>query len=210
MDRSEVGEKAGPEATTGRDDAVSDEWYTLPRYVEAARLVLGEIDLDPASCEEANKTVKAKQFYTKEQNGLLLPFYGRIWMNPPYGRTANQQGKGLSTIRLFTDKLIRSYETGEVTAAIILATAEINAKWFQPLWAYPICVPNHRVKFMVSKLSQGRKYSQMFGTVFVYLGPDPQKFAEVFCRFGHIIQRFCAPAQEIHMPDLWQESENIA
>jgi hypothetical protein len=185
---------------------MSDEWYTLPKYVEAARQALGEIDLDPASCEEANKTVKAKLFYTKEQNGLLQHWTGRIWMNPPYGRTANQQGKGLSTIRLFTDKLVQSYEGGEVSAAIVLATAEINAKWFQPLWAYPICIPNHRVNFMVSNIPKSRKYSQMFGTVFVYLGPDEQKFAEVFCRFGHIIKRFRAPAQEVALPELWSEA----
>jgi len=189
---------------------VSDEWYTLPRYIDAARKVMGEIDLDPASCEVANRTVKAKQFYTQEQNGLLLPWHGRIWLNPPYGRTANQQGKGLSTIRLFTEKLVQSYESGEVTAAIVLATAEVNAKWFQPLWAYPICVPNHRVNFLVSHLPKSKKYSQMFGTVFVYLGPDTQKFAEVFCRFGHIVQRIQRPAQEIHASELWLESEKAS
>jgi hypothetical protein len=33
------------------------------------REVLGEIDLDPASCADANKIVRAKQFFTQEDNG---------------------------------------------------------------------------------------------------------------------------------------------
>ena len=48
----------------------SNEWYTPARYVDAARLTLGSIDLDPASCEAANKIVKAKTFYSKDRDGL--------------------------------------------------------------------------------------------------------------------------------------------
>ena len=42
------------------------EWYTPPYIIEKAKLVLGTIDLDPASCEYANRTVGASKIYTAE------------------------------------------------------------------------------------------------------------------------------------------------
>lgn len=58
-----------------------DEWLTPPEIIRA----LGDFDLDPCA-----PTIRpwdtAKNHYTKEDNGLILPWYGRVWLNPPYGR----------------------------------------------------------------------------------------------------------------------------
>ena len=62
------------------------ENYTPAVYIEAARRVLGEIDLDPASCFLAQETVKANRFFTKEENGLQQKWNGRVFLNPPYAR----------------------------------------------------------------------------------------------------------------------------
>jgi len=58
----------------------TDEWLTPPSIIRS----LGEFDLDP--CSPINRPWNtAKEHYTVNDNGLLLPWNGRVWMNPPYG-----------------------------------------------------------------------------------------------------------------------------
>ena len=77
-----------------------NEWFTPAEYIEPARKVLGVIDLDPASSKEANKVVKAKRFFDKDDNGLSRKWSGRVWMNPPYAQPLVDQ---------FSEKLAASY-----------------------------------------------------------------------------------------------------
>lgn len=57
-----------------------EEWLTPPYVVQA----LGPFDLDP--CAPVNRPwPTAKQHYTIEDNGLLKPWHGLVWCNPPYG-----------------------------------------------------------------------------------------------------------------------------
>jgi hypothetical protein len=61
-----------------------NEWYTPARELEAARAVLGEFDLDPACSHRAQATVRAKKYFTVEDDGLAQDWHGRVWLNPPY------------------------------------------------------------------------------------------------------------------------------
>ncbi|MDA4133396.1 MAG: phage N-6-adenine-methyltransferase [Thaumarchaeota archaeon] len=65
--------------------SASNEHFTPSDIIEAARLTLGAIDFDPASCETANALVKAANFWTKEDNGFVRPWGRRVFLNPPGG-----------------------------------------------------------------------------------------------------------------------------
>jgi hypothetical protein len=57
-----------------------DEWLTPPEIIKA----LGPFDLDPCA-PIMRPWDTAKKHYTKEDDGLYLPWEGRVWCNPPYG-----------------------------------------------------------------------------------------------------------------------------
>lgn len=59
----------------------SDDYWT-PKWVFDA---LGlEFDLDVACPPDGPPHTPAKAWYTQETNGLTSPWWGRVWMNPPY------------------------------------------------------------------------------------------------------------------------------
>lgn len=60
----------------------TDEWYT-PRYIFDA---LGaNFDLDVSAPIGGPRHVPASAYLTAEDNGLARPWYGTVWMNPPFG-----------------------------------------------------------------------------------------------------------------------------
>ncbi len=164
----------------------SNEWYTPARYIEAARAVMGSIDLDPASCKEANMVVRAEKFYTKHENGLEQPWYGRVWLNPPFGKTEERT----SNIYLFTRKCVDEYKAGNIEQAIILTTTRTDTPFFDLLWEFSLCFANHVVRFtapITRDNSWDGKYTHMHGTSFAYLGKNEQKFIDVFSEIGWCI-----------------------
>lgn len=167
-----------------------NEWYTPQKYIEAAREVMGSIDLDPASCALANETVKADTYYTKENNGLELPWYGNVWLNPPY---SNEQsipgmsgGKLKGSTGLFIDTLLDYFIAQEVEQAIVCLNADTCRTWFQALWDYSICFSNKPIQF----IRPGKKPEHhFFPTAFVYLGKQEKKFQAIFSQFGTIVKK---------------------
>lgn len=158
---------------------MNDEWYTPARYLDAARAVLGPIDLDPASCATANQFVQARRFYTAADDGLEQEWQaGSVFLNPPYSR---------GNMRQWIGKLIGHYP-GDVQAAILLCNACTSEQWFKPLWNYPICFPNHRIRFLGADGQPGP--SPRYSNAFVYFGPETALFVETFAQFGAVVGRF--------------------
>ena len=64
--------------------SATPEWPTPPGTFAALAAEFGPFDLDPAATAD---NAKAPMFYTMADDGLSQPWKGRVWLNPPYGKT---------------------------------------------------------------------------------------------------------------------------
>lgn len=156
----------------------NNEWYTPAPITEAARKVLGAIDLDPASCSVANEVVKAAKFYSITDDGLNQPWAGRIWLNPPY--SSDLVGK-------FIEKLTSHIADDTVTEAIVLVNNATETAWFQDLAGYAtaVCFPKGRIKYWSPDRPDA--LSPLQGQGIVYIGPHSYKFRSIFSDFGVVL-----------------------
>lgn len=181
-----------------RHSCDSPEWYTPSPFVEAAREVMGGIDLDPASHEEANRTVKAARYFTAEDDGLKQIWSGRIFLNPPGGLVPD-----------FWCRLMVSYYLTDVNARIQqavwigysleqLQTLQ-NACRDTPL-NFPICVTSKRIAFVENEAKRAQRIAKLLAAgkqpneksspshsnYITYVGQNRSRFADVFSRFGKV------------------------
>jgi hypothetical protein len=106
-------------------NAVTETWLTPPDILDA----LGPFDLDPCAAPEPRPWATAREHYTwPRQDGLILPFHGRVWLNPPYGKAmgtwmgrlaAHGRGTALIFARTETDAFFR-YVWEEADAVMFL------------------------------------------------------------------------------------------
>lgn len=145
--------------------ALSDEWYTPKNTLEQAKEFLGEISLDPASCEEANELVGAESFFTKEDDGLTKEWFGKVWCNPPYSRTL---------IGKFTAK----FAAAEFDEGLMLVNAVTDTKWALKLRHLAVVYSIGRLPFW-SPLNQSYGKGTK-GSALYYVGDRPQEFVDFF------------------------------
>ena len=172
----EVVEKSKPQPHVAYNTG-NNEWYTPAEYVESARQLLGEIDLDPASSETANAVVGAKTIYTANDDGLAQHWFGRVWMNPPYA-------SGL--IERFSEKLVTHYKSGDVSQAIVLVNNATETAWFHQMAAVAqcICFPRGRIRFWQPSGTLG---APLQGQSIIYMGQNAAGFVDVFKKFGLVV-----------------------
>ncbi len=148
--------------------SVSVEWYTPEWLIERCRAVLGYIHLDPCSCEEAQKVVKANEWFGMEHDGLAQPWYGNVFMNPPggwatpevanaWGSRSNAQcwyAKLKKERQLKRERQRRNLLNGIMSLnAIVLCFNLDTLRALQP--KEPICILKSRVKF--DRLKDGKR-----------------------------------------------------
>jgi len=161
--------------STGSNHASSkmNDWYTPPEYIESVRKVLGTIQLDPATSELAQATIKADIFYTEETNGLGPVWEGPVFMNPPYS---------MPEIGHFTDKLLSE----DVSDWIVLTNNSSDTSWFHKLAeeCSLMCFTRGRVGFLNV---EGEKMATRQGQCFFYKGDDVEAFKKEFSNYGLVI-----------------------
>ncbi|HVO42845.1 MAG TPA: DNA N-6-adenine-methyltransferase [Aggregatilineales bacterium] len=155
-----------------RQSAARNEWQTPQPIIRAVVDVLGAIDLDPCSNSNTVLNISAKRAFRPEDDSLLRAWSGRIWLNPPFGRS----------IGVWVNKLVNEYEHGDCTAAIALVPARTDAPWWGRLGNYPFCAIRGKITFV----RWDRKNSPSYTVAAVYLGPQLSRFSSVFSLLGTI------------------------
>ena len=157
----------------------NNEWYTPEKFIEAARLVMGGIDTDPASSEIANKLIRADNYYTESDNGLTKIWRGRMWMNPPFAQPLVKQ---------FCEKAVHHYDSGELSQACVLVNNGTETKHGQLLLKScdAVCFPASRIRFIAPDAVT--KNAPLQGQMITYFGDNGSEFERVFSEFGASIK----------------------
>lgn len=155
------------------------EWYTPLEIIEAARRVMGGIDLDPASSAVAQSTVQATEYYTVDDNGLDYEWTGAVWLNPPYAQPLVSQ---------FCAKLCEHLDSGDVTQACVLVNNATETEWFHDVASRSsmICFPKGRVRFLDPA---GESGAPLQGQAVLYCGRRMKSFCREFSEFGFCVAR---------------------
>ena len=137
---------------------MSDEWYTPRSVFDQLGL---RFDLDVCSPIGGTGLVPAAHSYCLEDDGLLSPWVGRVWMNPPYSKPSPWIDKWL--------------DHGNGVALLPMA----KSKWFNGLMesnAYFTALPSN-FKFISP---DGKPISLMMGSLLWAIGEDNVQALKAF------------------------------
>ena len=115
--------KTGIGSHTRAFQGKTDCWLTPPDIIKA----LGPFDLDPCAAP-GQPWPTAKHHYALPQDGLQLPWFGRVWLNPPYGQQTalwldrlSQHANGIALVFARTETaMFFEHVWGKVAGALFL------------------------------------------------------------------------------------------
>jgi T5orf172 domain len=150
------------------------DFYSPKPLVEAARKVMGGIDLDPASEVIANRWIQAGKIYTISEDGLKQPWFGRVYLNPPFGRWA-----------LWGPKLLEEWYRDVEQMVVLCSQTALSAQQFRPILdaCDALCIETGRSSFWGPNLKEGRS-GPHFGTALLYFGKED--FGAIFKQMGSV------------------------
>ena len=166
-----IGGKKDERGITQDDSA---EIYTPNSLIQKIRKYYGgRIELDPASCDMANRVVRANRYFTRKQNGLEQHWdANKIYINPPY-----------ADMSLWTPKIIHEakslFEMQEKEIFVLVPVRE--AKWYEQLLpvATAALMPHKKTLFWTWDRD---RVSIRDPVVLLYFGPE-DRLAEISNHF---------------------------
>ena len=147
--------------------AGTTEWYTPPWIFERLKL---HFDLDVCAPPGGVPWVPADAFYDKTADGLVQPWHGRVWMNPPYG-------PGI-------DRWLAKFVGHKNGIALLPSRTDTN--WFHRYTgrADLLCFLRGRIKF-VDIAGKANPHGPRVGSLFLACGADSvtalYNFADIGC-----------------------------
>lgn len=174
-----MNDKSSIPAYAAGSDTTRDFYGTPTKWIELCRRVMGGIELDPASCLEANeRVVKADRFFDVEMDALKQSWECQsLFLNPPYSPVLTRQ---------MAAKLHNEWEAGKIHQAIVLINNSTETRAFDLFsrCATVQAYPRKRIQFISV---EGRCKSQNSrAQTFFYCGPRWKRFrnffAEANCR----------------------------
>lgn len=139
------------------------------------------IDLDP--CWDGLSAVQAERCYDirADQDGLALPWQGKVWLNPPYSRPAPWLARAAQ----------HQLDGGETLALVPAAVG--SDYWRIHVWPFAsVCFLNPRPKF--SSLHAGSS-CHLRDCAVLHFGEDRDRFAQIWENRGEVV-----PAREWRPP----------
>lgn len=117
----------------------NNEWHTPLDLVDDLKNAVGGFDLDPCSGAEPEPIAPIQ--YTKDDDGLSFPWYGKVFINPPYERYVIDE---------WAAKIHEESTTeGRASLTVSVVPARVNTDWWHVLAddADLVCLLNNRLRF---------------------------------------------------------------
>ena len=162
----------------------SADWWTPPWLIALCRTALGgHIDLDPASCPEANRYIQADKIYTKQDNGLAQPWTARtLFLNPP-----SQKDDPLAQPMLWAERLDLFHANGMVGAATLIVKSNLGYNWYENLYQrYWVCHLRKLPSFLLDGVYRPDKKAKKGVSIF-FMGIPPSLLYDLFSPHGRVV-----------------------
>jgi hypothetical protein len=191
----------------GNKQVEAYEWISNRDLVDSAHLLMGGIDLDPASSAMANKYVNAKNFYTISDDGLNdQDWHGNVYLFPPnrsyfWNKKAYRwkPTRGLSPTlisghALWWKTLKRKWLAGEINQAVYFSNCPDMFLYAQDIFDHPICILRTRPILLQHFLSTDEIKSRNTCVSFVvylqprkYISEATENFIDIYSEKGRLL-----------------------